>query len=107
MRDKIKPFVAGTTFMVVFGIIDNLFLILGMEWLELIIPNINATVNGGIGNTISDAIGVVFGVAISTTVSKLLNVKEEATTFSQQLIGIIIGCLIPIIVYIIIITFKN
>jgi len=101
---KIKPFVAGTTFMIVFGIVDNLFLILGMEWLERIMPTIDATVNGGIGNTVSDAIGVVFGTAISAIVTKLLKVTEDDTTFSQQLIGVVIGCLLPILIYVLVIS---
>ena len=102
----LKPFVAGVTFMLIFGLIDNLFLILGMEWLEAMLPNIDPTVNGGIGNTISDAIGVVGGASISKGVSKLLKVREEDTTFVQQLFGIIVGCLLPILVYVIIVYSK-
>ena len=98
----IKPFIAGITFMVIFGIVDNLFLIVGMEWLEYLLPGIDPTINGGIGNTISDAVGVVAGASISSIVGKLLKVNEEDTTFIQQLLGVIIGCLIPIIIYILI-----
>ena len=104
MRKHIKPFIAGTTFMVVFGLIDNLFLIVGMEWLEAMMPSIDPTINGGIGNTISDAVGVVAGASISTVVSKWLKVSEEDTTFGQQLSGILLGCIIPIVGYIFIIT---
>ena len=97
--NKLKPAVAGATFMVVFGIIDNLFLIIGMDSLSAILPNIDATINGGIGNTISDAVGVILGASISRVVSKLLKINEDETTFMQQLVGITIGCLIPIVIY--------
>jgi hypothetical protein len=97
----IKPFVAGATFMLMFGIIDNLFLILGMAWLEKLLPTIDPIVNGGIGNTISDAVGVIAGASISSLIARWLQIKEDDTTFTQQLIGIIIGCLLPIVGYLI------
>jgi len=99
---KIKPFIAGAVFMVTVGFVDNLFLIIGMEGVNNLLPPINQTINGAIGNTISDAIGVIIGATVSYYVSKLLGIREENTTFSQQLTGIVLGCLLPILIYLLI-----
>lgn len=93
---KIKPIIAGTTFMLVFGFIDNLFLLIGMESLDSLM-SIDPLINGMLGNTFSDAIGVILGGSLSYLISRLLKIKEDQTTFIQQLFGITLGCLIPVI----------
>jgi len=99
---KLKHFMLGMTFMVVFGIIDNLFLIIGMDWLKSIIPDINDIVNGGLGNTFSDAVGVILGIYASKALAKILKIDESEIKLSENLIGVIVGCLIPIIAYVVI-----
>lgn len=94
---KIKPIIAGTTFMLVFGFVDNLFLWIGMESLDSL-TNIDPLINGMLGNTFSDAVGVILGGSLSYLISRLLKIKEDQTTFAQQLLGITLGCLIPVMI---------
>jgi len=83
---KIKPVVAGMSFMLVFGLIDNLFLVIRMDIVDSIIPDIDSIVNGGIGNTISDAIGVIAGATVANILAKVLKVKEDETTLLNSLL---------------------
>lgn len=96
---NIKRFSVGSSFMVVFGLIDNLGLFIGMDAIEDWIMKIgfDAQVAAGIGNTFSDAVGALFGGIIATGLYKLLKVKGEGTTV-QQLVGVVIGCMLPVIV---------
>ena len=96
---NLKTFTVGTSFMMVFGLIDNLGLLAGMEAIEGWVMNMgfDSQVAAGIGNTFSDAIGVVIGGAVAAGLYKLLKVKGEGT-FPQQLTGVVVGCMIPIII---------
>jgi len=90
--------------MMVFGIIDNLGLFIGMSVVEKWIMNMgfDSQVAAGIGNTFSDTIGVMLGGAVSVALYKILKVKKEGTTFLQKLVGVFIGCMIPVIIKIVI-----
>ena len=99
MKKLIKPFVAGTVFMLIFGFIDNIFVVYGSFFTDIMLDNIDVAINGGIWNTISDAFGVIVAASVSSVISKVLGVSEDKTTFIQQLVGVTIGCLIPIVVY--------
>jgi len=92
---KLKQVIVGAVFMTVFGLVDNGFLLLGMEWFR--IPD--ATINGMMGNMFSDGIGVIFGFLVSERIAKILGITEDKTTFAQQFSGIVIGCAIPIAIY--------
>ena len=101
MIKYIKPFIAGTVFMLVFGFIDNIFVVYGSFFTEIAVDNIDVAINGGLWNTVSDAFGVIVAASVSSIISKWLGIKEENTTFTQQLSGVVLGCLIPILIYLI------
>ena len=83
--------------MLVFGIIDNLGLFIGMDAIEtsIIEMGFDSQVAAGFGNTFSDALGALLGGAVSWTLYKTLGLKGEGNT-TQQFVGVIVGCLIPV-----------
>ena len=103
MIEYIKRFGVGASFMMVFGLVDNLGLFVGMAAIENWITRMgfDAQIAAGIGNTFSDMIGVMFGGIISTALYKLLKIKGEGTMI-QSLVGVTIGCMLPVIIKIII-----
>jgi len=96
---NIKTFAIGSTFMMTFGLIDNLGMFVGMDAVESWILGLgfDSQVAAGIGNTFSDALGVVLGGAVATGLYKLLKVRSEGKV-SQQFFGVIVGCMIPVVV---------
>ena len=92
-----KLFAVGASYSFVFGLIDNAGLFLGMEGIEdfILQAGFDSQVAAGFGNTFSDAVGALAGGMVSTALYKLLNVKGEGNT-TQQFVGVIIGCLIPV-----------
>lgn len=103
---KLKIFSVGCSFMLVFGIIDNLGLFIGMDAIEEYIQSLgyNSLIAAGIGNAFSDAIGAIFGGIIASYLYKTLKLKGMGTTM-QQLVGVVIGCMIP--VFIAMLYYKN
>lgn len=101
--EAIKNFTVGASFMIVFGIIDNVGLFIGMEVVEdkLMTLGYDSQIAAGIGNTFSDALGALMGGIVAVSLHKLLKIKGEGT-IPQQFIGVIIGCLIPVAVKILI-----
>lgn len=93
-------FLAGCSFMIVFGIIDNLGLFIGMDAIENYIINKGYTslIAAGIGNAFSDFIGALVGGIVATSLYKILDIKSEDVTITQQAIGVTIGCMIPVII---------
>jgi hypothetical protein len=104
--ENIKIFSIGASFMMVFGIIDNLGLFMGMSVVEewIMKKGFDSQVAAGIGNTFSDMLGVMLGGVVSAALYKLLKVKKEETTFWQKLVGVFIGCLLPVIVKVVILS---
>ena len=99
MKAKVLSFFAGIIFMMVFGIIDNAGIVLGMDIFNPIVnmfgdPKLSAM----LGNTFSDVLGAIGGLMISWLFLKLFKVKPMENIFSE-LIGVTIGCLIPIGIY--------
>jgi hypothetical protein len=94
---KISLFAAGSTTMLVFGLIDNLGLFMGMEGVEkwVIEQGFDSQVAAGLGNTFSDALGAILGGAVMALVFKLTGVKGEGTT-AEQIVGVTVGCLLPV-----------
>jgi uncharacterized membrane protein len=91
--------------MIVFGIIDNLGLFVGMDFIEDYVINngYNSLVAAGIGNTFSDIVGALFGGIIASFLFKLLKVEEDSITTLHQVVGVTIGCMIPVIIAMILI----
>ncbi len=96
---KLKKFSVGMSFSLVFGLIDNLGMFLGMGAIEETIMEMgyDATVAAGLGNTFSDALGALAGGMVASFLYKHLKVKGEGTT-TQQVLGVTIGCLIPVFI---------
>ena len=99
LLEKIKRFSVGASFSLVFGLIDNLGLFIGMGALEdtLMKMGYDSIVAAGLGNTFSDALGALAGGWVSAMLYKILKVKGEGT-ISQQIIGVTVGCLIPVFI---------
>lgn len=96
--NRVKIFIVGSTFYIVFGIIDNLGLFIGMKGVEdfIISLGLSYKVAAGLGNTFSDAIGALSGGIVAATMYKILKVRG-AGTITEKTVGVIIGCLIPVI----------
>lgn len=101
MKKKVISFFAGMLFMIVFGIIDNLGLILGMDINPFISATDDPLLSAMWGNTFSDFLGAVVGMIISYSFLKVFKVKPSENIF-VEIVGVTIGCIIPIIFYVII-----
>lgn len=85
--------------MIVFGIIDNAGIVLGMDINPFLRPHQNPILSAMIGNTFSDILGAIAGLIVSYLFLKMFKVKPLENIF-VELIGVTIGCIIPIIIYI-------
>lgn len=83
----------GLVFGVVFGFMDNYFLMTGLDLFDNILP-INPKLKAGWGNTYSDFIGSVLGTFLSSLVMNIFNVNQESVPIWVNSIGMIIGCLL-------------
>jgi len=97
--EMVKGFAIGSSFMFTFGVIDNVGLFVGMAAVEdfLLEAGFDSMIAAGFGNTLSDALGVVLGGAVYLLLKKILDVKGEGT-ISQQFVGVVAGCLVPVAV---------
>jgi hypothetical protein len=77
MKDKAISFFAGMLFMIVFGFIDNLFLIIGMDINPFLDASNSPMLSAMWGNTFSDVIGAIFGVIIASIFKRLFSVKPS------------------------------
>lgn len=89
-----KSFMVGGSFMFVFGLIDNVGVLMGMEGLEKYIEGMlgfTAVVSGLGANTFSDELGIALAFPVALALKKYLGVKGEGT-FMQQFVMIGAGC---------------
>jgi len=101
MRDFTAVMV-GTFF---FGFIDNFILVIAGEAIDRTVASsfgFSTMFSAGLGNAISDAVGVIGGSLMALITIKLFGeVEEEKYSQSQlitfQTIGIILGCLAGLI----------
>ena len=77
----------------IFGFMDNYFLMTGLDLLDNILP-INPKLKAGWGNTYSDFIGSVLGTFLSSLVMNIFNVNQDSVPIWVNSIGMIIGCLL-------------
>lgn len=101
MKTKIVSFIAGMIWSIVFGIVDNLFLWIGMDFNPWLQASSDPILSGMYGNTFSDFVGAIIAMIVSYIFLKLLKTKPSEHILIE-IIGVTIGCLIPIIVYLII-----
>lgn len=97
-KEKLVSFFAGMLFMMVFGIIDNGFLAIGMDVNPFLSPQENPLLSSMIGNTFSDVIGAFAGVLVAMLFEKCFSVKPS-THLMVEVIGVTVGCLIPVLIY--------
>jgi len=84
---------AATTF----GIIDNGVMILAGDRIDIVLSNYFDTMtSAGIGNALSDMLGVLAGGLVLTTLQKFFKTEINPTTM-QEFFAIGIGCMIPVL----------
>lgn len=82
-----------------FGLIDNGVMILAGDQIDQFLSKwFDAMTSAGIGNTISDLIGVLAGGIVLMSLQKFFKTEIAPTTL-QEFIGIGIGCLIPVLIW--------
>ena len=96
-KGRIRNFSIGAAGPMVFGLIDNAGMFLGMGAIEESLAQLgfDSMTAAGFGNTFSDALGAAAGGAVAAFLYKTLKVKGEGT-ITQQFLGVIVGCLIPV-----------
>ena len=87
----------GLIFGIVFGIIDNVGLWLGISSFQKHI-NTDAKTQAAIGNTYSDFIGAVLGSLISITAKNSISYDEDTEPIWVTTIGIFIGTIIGLFI---------
>jgi tetrahydromethanopterin S-methyltransferase subunit E len=98
MKKRALAVIAGFMFSVTFGIIDNGFLVAGMELNPFVDPHMDPILSGMWGNTFSDFVGAVLGTVVSWSFLKIFKVEPKEYLLSE-VIGITLGCLVPIALY--------
>lgn len=100
-----RTFLTVMVGMFTFGFIDNFILVIAGEAIDQTIAQtfgFSSMMSAGIGNTISDAVGVLSGSFMANITYKLFGkVNEEEYSnvmiLTSQTIGIILGCLAGLI----------
>lgn len=88
-----KGIMVGLSFGIVFGFLDNLGLLVGMDTLTKNFKMDN-TQKSAFGNTYSDFIGATVGTFISIILKQLLNYNGNDAPIWLDSLGIVIGCLL-------------
>jgi len=88
-----KGIMVGLSFGIVFGFLDNLGLLVGMDTLTKNFKMDN-TQKSAFGNTYSDFIGATVGTFISIILKQLLNYDGNDAPIWLDSFGIVIGCLL-------------
>jgi Na+/glutamate symporter len=90
-----KAVMAGLSYGVVFGFIDNAGLWVGMEALDPYIPGGDLT-KAGVGNTYSDLLGATVGTFVSVIMTHVTGIKEAPMWVNT--VGIFLGCIVGLVV---------
>ncbi len=101
----IKRMISVGSAFVIFGIIDNGVMVVSGSLIEDTLGhalNISAMASAGLGNTLSDIVGIICGRYIEKYLYKIMPIDEsvELTKFqniSAEAIGITVGCLLGMI----------
>ena len=96
---SLKRFLVAMVGPIIFGLIDNGGLFLGMSVIEDYLQSIgySSLIAAGFGNTFSDALGALMGGAVAIFLYKKLKL-EHVHNHWAEVFGIIIGCLIPVFI---------
>ena len=90
---SMKGMMVGLSFGIVFGFLDNLGLLIGMDTLTKNFK-MDSTQKSAFGNTYSDFIGATVGTFISIILKQLLNYDGDDEPIWLDSLGIVIGCLL-------------
>ncbi len=100
----LRDFTAVMVGMFFFGFIDNFILVIAGDAIDNAIGTLGYSVlfSAGLGNTISDAVGVIGGSFMALMVVKMFGEVDQNKYSSKMLIGaetvgIILGCLAGLI----------
>lgn len=88
-----RTILLGMLFGIIFGFLDNLFLFIGIDSLEHLMPD-NELIKAGLGNTFSDVIGAIVGTFIGSIGQILFSYDETVIPLWANTVGIFIGCLL-------------
>ena len=94
---KLKKILIGLIFGIVFGLIDNLGLWIGMTSFQKYIKTDSIT-QAAIGNTYSDFLGSIIGALISITAQNYINYDNDNEPIWINTIGIVIGCILGLFI---------
>ncbi len=100
MKNRIIPYFIGMAGAFIFGLMDNGIMILAGGEIDSYIRELgfDTMTSAGIGNTISDGVGVLSGGAVMTFLRKNFGVSDGENLL-QEFIGIVLGCMLPVAVY--------
>ena len=89
----LRAILIGSIFGFVFGFIDNLFLVIGLNNLEHFFPG-DLLTKSGLGNTYSDVIASFIGTFIAHFMTIYTNSQEDEFPLWANSFGMFIGCLV-------------
>jgi len=94
-RDNLtlRAILIGSIFGFVFGFIDNLFLVIGLNNLDYLFPG-DLLTKSGLGNTYSDVIASFIGTFIAHFMTIYTNSQEDEFPLWANSFGMFIGCLV-------------
>ena len=75
--------------------LDNFFLFIGIDALDLILPKGELT-RAGLGNTYSDGVGAIVGAYAAMIMEHFITVNDNNIPLWTNAVGIIIGCLLGV-----------
>jgi len=101
----LRDFTAVMVGMFFFGFIDNFILVIAGEAIDQTIAQsmgFSSMFSAGLGNTLSDAVGVLGGSMMAMVVVKMFGEVDEdkysqTMLITSQTIGIVLGCLAGLI----------
>jgi len=94
-RDNLtlRAILIGSIFGFVFGFIDNLFLVIGLNNLEHLFPG-DLLTKSGLGNTYSDVVASFIGTFIAYFMTIYTNSQEDEFPLWANSLGMFVGCLV-------------
>lgn len=98
-RDNLtlRAIIVGSIFGFVFGFIDNLFLVIGLNNLEYLFQG-DLLTKSGLGNTYSDVIASFIGTFIAYFMTIYTNSQEDEFPLWANSFGMFVGCLVGLYV---------
>ena len=93
----VKDLGVGLVFGIVFGLLDNIGLWMGIDTLNQYLPG-GILTKSALGNTYSDLVGSIVGTSISIIAKDAINFDNDDMPIWVNTIGIFIGCLLGLFI---------